>query len=137
MNTHTLLHAHTHTLLHAHTHTGRRHQFTGVAVRGTDNKIKSLLKMKRQLIEQALWRARGSLQASRRLPKTHHIPSLRSQRCAQLGTNSHVSVCYHGYRKLEIFELKIFHKNIRVKKCCSYTGGLEKFFMRGQKGDII
>jgi len=43
------LHGHTHPL--ACTHTGRRHQFTGVAVRGTDTKIKSLLKMKRQLIE--------------------------------------------------------------------------------------
>jgi len=30
---------------------GRRHQFAGIAVRGTDTKIKSLLKMKRQLIE--------------------------------------------------------------------------------------
>ena len=41
----------THTPSCMHTHTGRRHQFTGVAVRGTDTKIKSLLKMKRQLIE--------------------------------------------------------------------------------------
>jgi len=33
----------------------------------------------------------------------------------------------------KIFELKIFHKNIRVKKFRSYTGGLEKFLRVGRK----
>ena len=36
---------------HKHAHSGRKRQFTGLAIRNTDTKIKALLKMKRQLTE--------------------------------------------------------------------------------------